>query len=121
MRKATYKVPRAPGDAEDGDLSVTQVGGDLESNITRWVGQFEGEPKPKRSELMVGKLKVTVVELSGTYLGGMGSGAKKERTTMLVAVVHTEPAHFFKLVGSDKTVALARRDFDQLVKSFKVP
>jgi hypothetical protein len=123
MRKATYKVTRAAGDQEDGDLSVTQVGGDMESNITRWVGQFEGSPKPKRSELSVGKLKVTVVELNGTFTGsGMGpGGGKKERFTMLVAIAPTEPAHFFKLVGPEKTIGLARRDFDQLVRSFRQP
>ncbi len=123
MRKATYKVPRAPGDAEDAELAITQVGGDIDSNITRWVGQFEGTVTPKRTELTVGALKVTIVEITGTFGGGGMGGAtgKKEHWTMLTAIAQTEPAHFFKLIGPEKTVNLARRDFDKFVHSFKAP
>jgi hypothetical protein len=123
MRKATYKVPRAPGDAEDAELAITQVGGDIDSNVTRWVGQFEGTVTPKRTELTVGALKVTIVEITGTFGGGGmgGSSGKKEHWTMLTAIAQTEPAHFFKLIGPEKTVNLARRDFDKFVHSFKAP
>ncbi|NOU33321.1 MAG: hypothetical protein HOO96_35945 [Polyangiaceae bacterium] len=123
MRKATYKVPRAPGDADDAEMAITQVGGDIDSNVTRWVGQFEGTVTPKRTELTVGALKVTIVEITGTFGGGGmgGSTGKKEHWTMLTAIAQTEPAHFFKLIGPEKTVNLARRDFDKFVHSFKAP
>jgi hypothetical protein len=50
-----------------------------------------------------------------------GGGGKKEHWTMLTAIAQTEPAHFFKLTGPEKTVNLARRDFDKFVHSFKAP
>jgi hypothetical protein len=41
MRLATYRVPRAPGDGVDAELSVTQAGGSVEANAERWIGQFD--------------------------------------------------------------------------------
>ena len=41
MRKATYKLPQASGDTEAPELAVTVVGGSVDSNIERWIGQFD--------------------------------------------------------------------------------
>ena len=58
MRKATYKIPKAAGDAEDAELSVSQAGGSVDMNVQAGGrGQFErgqgrearggAEPKPE--------------------------------------------------------------------------
>jgi hypothetical protein len=117
MRIATLKIPKAGSDAEDAELSVSQAGGALEDNITRWEKQFEGAPKAKRSEKKVGDLSVTLVEIEGTY-SGMG-GAAKPGTMMLAAIVATSMPHFFKLTGSKATVQAARKEFDEFVASIK--
>jgi hypothetical protein len=127
MRKATYEIPAAEGDSEPAEMSVTQVGGSVEANIARWEQQFEEAPKAKTSESEVHGLKVSVVELEGTFKGGgpmMGGradqaseGSKKD-WAMLAAIVHTSPAHFFKMTGPKKTVQASRADFDVLVGSF---
>jgi hypothetical protein len=122
MRKATYKIPRAEGDKEDGELSVTTAGGSVDANITRWEGQFDGSPKAKRSDKEVDGIKVAIVELSGTYKGGgpmMGGSAEpKPDYMMLAAIAETSPQlYFFKLTGPKKTVEAARGDFDVLVGS----
>jgi hypothetical protein len=122
MRKATYIVPKAAGDAEDGELSVSAAGGALDANIDRWRGQFEENPEAKKSDKEVNGLKVTVVELAGTFKGGgpmMGGGGEpKKDWMMLAAIVPTSPQmHFFKLTGPKKTVEAARADFDVLVGS----
>src|SRR5262249_31762022 len=58
MRKATYKVPRAPGDAEDGELTIVQAGGTVDQNVTRWAGQFQAKPEDvKRQERKAGGRK----------------------------------------------------------------
>lgn len=122
MRKATYKIPRGPSDAEDAECAVSQAGGALDDNIKRWEQQFEGGPTAKRTERKIAGLTVTIVEIQGTFLGsGMGPAgtAKKAGTTMLAAIVATEPAHFFKLVGPTNTVSLAKPDFDKLLNSIK--
>src|SRR6266542_1604659 len=41
MRLATFKIPHAASDSEDPELSVTQVGGGVDANIDRWIGQFD--------------------------------------------------------------------------------
>ncbi len=122
MRLATYKIPKADGDAEDGELTVTQVGGDVQSNIQRWSKQFDGAPAPKTSERTAGDMKVTIVELEGTFSGmampGQAGASPKPDYAMLAAIVEGPgDPHFFKLTGPKKTVEAARGGFDELVGS----
>jgi hypothetical protein len=122
MRLATYRIPKAEGDAEDGEMTVTRVGGDVQSNIQRWSKQFEGAPAPKTSERTAGDMKVTIVELEGTFSGmampGQAAATPKSDYAMLAAIVEgTGDPHFFKLTGPKKTVEAARGGFDELVAS----
>jgi hypothetical protein len=124
MRIATYKVAKADGDPDDAELSITQVGGDVASNIERWKGQFEGGPTPKTEERTVGDLKVTLVFVEGTYKGmsmpAAGPADPKKDWALLGAVVEW-PGHgdnyFFKMTGPKKTVDGARAGFDELLGS----
>ena len=124
MRKATYRVPGA-STAEDAELSVSQAGGSVDANITRWVGQFEGGDKTLvRKERTVGDLKVTIVDVKGTFesgMPGMGGGEPKKGWALRGAIVETDPPHFFKLTGPAKTVAAATADFDKLIDSLRKP
>lgn len=126
MRKATYKIKRAAGDAEDAELSVMPAGGSVDANITRWIGQFsEQSGDPKRSELKVNDLKVTVVEVKGTFasgMPGMGATTPKPNQALLGAIAETPSGElwFFKMTGPEKTVTAARADFDKLVNSLRV-
>ncbi len=119
MRLATYRVPRAAGDTDDADVSVTRAGGGTDANIDRWVGQFEGKPEAKRETKTVHGFKVTEVEVSGTYLGGgmMGGGASsKPGFTLLGAIVEGPGTpYFFKLTGPSASVHGARAAFDAML------
>lgn len=124
MRKATYKIPRAPGDAEDGELSISQAGGTVDANVQRWSGQFTSQkPELKRAERKVGDLKVTTVEIHGTFAGsgmpGAPASGPKESYALLGAIVETTPPTFFKLTGPDKTVTAAKTDFDKFIDSLR--
>ncbi|WP_437910818.1 hypothetical protein WME95_24340 [Sorangium sp. So ce327] len=128
MRKATYKIKRAAGDAEDAELSVSQAGGSVDANITRWAGQFsqKSDDSPKRTDLKAGDLKVTIVEVKGTFAGsgmpGMPASDPKPNYALLGAIVETPSGDpwFFKMTGPEKTVTGARADFDKLVNSLRV-
>lgn len=128
MRKATYKIKRAAGDNEDAELSVSQAGGSVEANITRWVGQFseKSADSPKRDELTVNDIKVSVVEIRGTFAGGgmpgMPAAEPKPKYAMLGAVAQTPQGNlwFFKMTGPEKTVTAARADFDKLIQSLRM-
>jgi hypothetical protein len=115
MRLATYRVPRASADAEDADVSVTRAGGTTQANIERWLGQFEHTGTVKRVEKTVHGLKLTVVEVSGTFLGtGMSPGAATQKPgwTLLGAIVETPGSpYFIKLTGPAATVRSARTSF----------
>jgi len=126
MRKATFKIPKAEGDAEDAELSVSQAGGTVDANVKRWSGQFEGakEDAVKRQDKKVGDLKVTTVEIHGTFSGsgmpGSAQSGPKPNWALLGAIVETQGTlTFFKLTGSDKTVTAAKPGFDKLVDSMR--
>ena len=125
MRVTTYSIPAAGGDAEGGECAVfffgSGQGGDVVSNIDRWVGQFENA-NPEQSSREVNGLKVTLVRIAGTYLAPSGpmmqSSGKKENYRLLGAIVAApEGSVFFKLTGPAKTVAACESDFNTFVGS----
>jgi hypothetical protein len=124
MRKATFRVPRAAGDPEDGELSVSQAGGGIDRNLERWAGQFGAQlGDVKRTVLDPGGLRVTVVQIHGAYTGMAMPGAPvqgaKPGYALLGAIVETAPPTFFKLTGPERTVTAAQPDFDKLVASLR--
>jgi hypothetical protein len=126
MRIATYMIQPAEGDTEGGECAVFHFGsgqgGDVQSNINRWLGQFEDAGKPDQSTRQVNGLPVTLVSVSGTYLapGGpmMQSQGKKQNFRLLGAIIEApEGAVFFKMTGPAKTIGAAEKEFDALVAS----
>jgi hypothetical protein len=124
MRKATYKIGKTAGDADDPEMSVMQAGGGLDANIDRWAGQFGGTKDVKRTKVKAGSFDVTVVEIKGTFAGsgmpGAPAAGPKEHWALLGAIVEgVDPPYFFKMTGPEKSVAAARPDFDKLVASLR--
>jgi hypothetical protein len=123
MRLATYRVPAAAG-GDDAELTVARAGGTTDANIERWRGQFEGTTgKAARAERTVRGLKVTVVELSGTYqaagmMPGAAPAAPRPGWALLAAIVETSGSpYFFKMVGPAANVKAAHASFDVLIGS----
>jgi len=122
MRLATYKIPRAPGDAEDPELSVTQAGGTPDANADRWIGQFDAaaQKSATRSIRTTPSFKIAIVEITGTYSGGMDQAGAKTNWTLLGAIVPTPGmSHFFKMTGPAKSVAAARTEFLAMLDTAK--
>lgn len=132
MRAATYTVPKAGGDAEDGECAVFYFGqgqgGGVEANIKRWIGQFQapdGGPADslaKTAKATVSGMPVTRIDLTGTYrpAGGpmMRATASKPGFRLLGAIVEgPEGAVFFKFTAPVKTAAAQKAAFDSMVKS----
>ncbi len=129
MRKASYVVPRAGGDSEDGELTVFYFGpgqgGSIDANVDRWVGQF-GEVKPgdvRRADRDANGLRQHTVELdSGTFSSGMPGGSSKAKGNygLVGGIVETPSgAYFFKMTGPTKTVKQAKAEFYKLLDSIK--
>ena len=129
MRVATYTVPGKSA-AAAGECAVfffgTGQGGSVDANLERWSRQFEGSPKPERSERRVNDLPVTFARLAGTYLapGGpmMQSQGKRPGYRLLGAIVQApEGLVFFKLTGPAETIRAAESGFEALVSSLSRP
>jgi hypothetical protein len=123
MRKATFKIPKAAGDTEDAELAVSAAAGGVEANIKRWEQQF-GDAKAKTEPRNPNGLKVTLVEIKGNVAAGgmmgMPAAAAKEHQMLLGAVVDAgDRQHFFKMVGGEKTVTAAKKDFEKFVASLR--
>lgn len=134
MRVAQYKLPKAAGDSEDASLVLyyfgSDQGGSVQDNIDRWVGQIEqpdgssSNDKAKTETLTSNGLKVTMIDLVGTYTAetSPGSGTRHNRPNyrLRAAVVETPKGSYFaKLVGPEKTVNRWDRAFGEYVKSFE--
>ena len=128
MRVATYSIPAAERDDEGGECAVfyfgSDQGGDVKSNIDRWVSQFENPSVSGQSVAEVHGNKVTSVSVSGTYLapGGpmMQTQGKKENYKLMGAIVEApEGSVFFKLTGPAKTVDAGKEEFISLIQSIE--
>ena len=126
MRAATYLVGSEAGDAEGGECAVFYfgqgVGGDNESNIARWVSQFEQPDGPKNESKEVNGMKVTIVQIAGTYLAPSGpmmmASGKKENFRLRGAIVEgPQGSVFFKCTGPAKTITAASAEFDAMIGS----
>jgi hypothetical protein len=132
MRVAEFVVPRAAGDSEDAEVVIFffgGTGGSVDANIARWIGQFQqdgGGPAKsgQRSTFTVGNLKVTTVDVSGTYVAevrpGSGTRLNKPKFQMRAAVVETPGGPYFvKFTGPQATVAQGLAVFDSFLKSLR--
>jgi hypothetical protein len=129
MRKAQYRLPKADGDAEDAEFVVFYFGGGgggVQMNIDRWIGQFskpDGSPitEAKTAKKTVHGIPVTTVDVSGTFVGGMGTdtGAKTNYRMLGAVAESSNGPWFFKLTGPAKTVARWEPGFQSLLDSIQ--
>jgi hypothetical protein len=131
MRLATIRLPRIEGDTKDGEMSVIQLPGEaggLQANVTRWEGQFQEKPKAKTESIQTaGGVKVTTVEIQGTFSPGGGpmmrsSGDPISGALLLGAIVELPSGAgllFFKSWGPKTTMEHWRESFDGFVQSLR--
>lgn len=129
MRVAQYRVP---GEAGDGECVVYYFGpgqgGDAASNAARWARQFEqpdGTDSTERMRMTTlegARLPVYLVEVTGTYDGGMtmtDAPAEKQPGAMLLGGIAQGPdaPWFFKFTGPEATVRAQRAAFESMMMS----
>jgi hypothetical protein len=130
MRRAQYKISGPGGPAECVVFYFGPgQGGDATANVERWASQFttpDGKPVGKgykRRDFKVGDLSVSMVEVTGTYVGGMGgpsSGGDKPNSMLLGAVVQGPDANwFFRAIGPRSTLEKERGPFEKMIRSVK--
>lgn len=125
MRVAEFVVPKASGDSEDAEVIIYYFGGgggSVEANLQRWTSQFQSTKDPIRTTATVNGLKLTSLDVSGTYVAEMRPGStehyNKPGYRMRATVVETPKGpYFIKLTGPAKTVESAGTVFDQFLRS----
>ena len=128
LRLATYIIA-GQGNEARGECAVYYFGpgggGPTDSNLDRWVGEFDQPATPERSRLTVSGLPVSRVRVKGGYLahGGSMGGALEEALPnheLLGAIVEgPNGSVFFKLVGPASTVDRVVTDFDAMIRSIR--
>src|SRR5438067_484300 len=133
MRVAEFVVPKAAGDPEDAEVIVYFFGlsvGSVNANVDRWIGQMQqpdGSPsqdKARREAQTINGLKVTTVDVAGTYVAEMRPGAteryNKPGFRLRAAVVETPRGpYYIKMTGPAKTMAAADADFRKFLATLR--
>ena len=134
MRVAQYKLPKAEGDKEDASLVLyyfgSNQGGTAQANIDRWIGQMQqpdgsdSKSKAKTETMTVNGLKVTTVDVTGTYTAEMAPGSQTFHNDvdyrLRAAVIETPKGNYFaKLIGPANTVAKWDQAYNDYLKSFE--
>jgi hypothetical protein len=134
MRVAEWALPKVAGDGEDAILTVyffgATMGGNVQANIDRWVGQLSqpdgraSKDVAKTSTLTSHDLKITIVDVTGTYVAEVTPGStdhfNKPDFRQCAAVVETPGGPYFvKLTGPEKTVTKWQDTYTAFLKSLK--
>jgi hypothetical protein len=134
MRVAQYKLSKETGDDADGSVVLYYFGpsggGGVSANLERWIGQMkqsdgsESRDKAKQDSLTVNGLKVTTIDLAGTYTAetapGSGQFYNSPNYRLRAAVIETpKGSYYLKVVGPEKTVAKWNGSVTDFVKSFE--
>ena len=133
MRVAEFVVPKAPGDVEDAEAIVYFFGGgggSADANVERWIGQIQqpdgsaSKDRARREMQTINGLKVTTVDLSGTYVAEVRPGAAEHHNKpdfRLRAAVVEMPrgAYSIKMTGPAQTMAAADAAFKAFLASVR--
>ena len=124
MRKAEYEVPGAGGGGVANLAVFAGNMGAVDDNVARWVGQFSDRKSDAvRRDLVIGdasEIKVTMVDVAGTFGGGMGGGGSQAHQRMLGAIVDVGGSFYYmKLLGPENTVTYWEKDFESFVQSIR--
>jgi hypothetical protein len=135
MRVAEFALPRSGADAEDATVTVFFFGGqggNVQANIDRWIGQIaqpdggasKGLARTTTFDATSG-LKVTVVDVSGTYVAEVSPGSaehfNKPGFRQCAAYIDTPDGPYFaKLLGPSATVAKWYDSYVAYLKSARV-
>lgn len=126
MRKAQLSVAGSEA-GKNADITFFHFGpsggGDLDSNVQRWLRQFQAAPNSEKVETKtIAGRKTTLVSTVGTFSSGMPGqpAAALENYALLGAIVEdAEGSVFVKMTGPKATVQGATAKFLEFLESAK--
>ena len=129
MRIAQYRLPSDNSQNSEAELAIFYFqgqGGSVQTNLDRWIGQFETqtEDAAQITERHANNLHLTVLNISGTYQSSMGPmmapTVSKPNYRMLAAVAEGSGGPWFlKLTGPESTVKRWEKSFHQFLETLQ--
>jgi len=138
LRMGQFKLPKAEGDPEDGELALfkTPGGGSIQDNLARQEKKFEipSGKKPedviKTEKLKLGDKDAVYQDIQGTYLKKFPPFDPNAKITkvpdyrqlyVIFEVKEGEGTVLYSmtLLGPEKTVEKHKKAFDEWLKNFK--
>lgn len=102
-------------------LTLTTMGGGVEANLERWVGQFQQSPgsRPRRDTLRVDGTSSEWLDVRGTFRSRVGSrpGPHEDWRLLGVAIPMRPRPFLLKLVGPRAAVSEFEDEFRSFVRS----
>ncbi len=115
---ASFKIPRAGNDVK---LTLSSVGGGVDANLKRWIGQFQLPPgeTPQQKSIRVDKIDAIWLDLRGTFDAGPALNSEAESGMRMIGVaIPRNPRDFYlKLTGPREQLLNAEEEFRNFVKS----
>ena len=116
--EAKYVIPSDEGEMV---LTLTTMGGGIDANLQRWVGQFQQDPdeRPRRETLRIDGTKSEWLDVRGTFRSQVGtSPGPHENWRLLGVAIPTRPRPFLlKLVGPRVAVSEFEAEFRKFARS----
>lgn len=128
LRSYQFRIPKTEGDKDDAELGILpNITGEDEDNVVRYQNTFLKEGREAKVErFTVGKLKLTYVDVAGTYLKKQrpidpDSKAVPTPNYRMFAVLFVTPenTHRIMAVGPARTMGQQKKAFDDWLKAFK--
>ncbi|MFK7818813.1 MAG: hypothetical protein AB8G99_08840 [Planctomycetaceae bacterium] len=110
---AKYKLPKVH---EDVELTVSAARGGIDSNFTRWEGQFKDSQK-QEDTFDVGSTEARMLKLSGKFFPGFGRPDRENWTMIGIAIPSGDDDFYVKLTGPTDQIKDAEQQLMSAVKS----
>ena len=117
MVDSKYIIPTEHGEME---MTLTSMGGGVEANLNRWVGQVGREPgeEPTWSTVDVAGIESRKVDVRGSFNSTVGSNPGAKEDWRLIGIAVPLPRDFFiKLVGPREAVVEFKDELDAFLKT----
>lgn len=117
MVDSKYLIPSEHGEME---ITLTSMGGGIQANLDRWVGQVGSEPgdEPSWSTVDVAGIEARMVDVRGSFNSTVGSDPGAKEDWRLIGIAIPLPRDFFvKLVGPREAVVEFQEELEAFLKS----
>lgn len=118
---AKYRIPHLEGEME---LTLTTMGGGIQRNVDRWIGQFQMAPgdAPQREDLLIDGVDAQCVEVRGTFSSRVsGNPGPHENWGLLGVAIPNQPKDFYmKLTGPREAIADFHDEFRKFLQAAQI-